>query len=107
MQFAKIVEQIVEKLDEAKIKNDCMGLLNLLFGDSPASSGNSPKTYQVRLKGTVYISAGARLFDRIVDMDETQKQLFTGGRRKETMEGWLKANYGQSAKAGSFTVQVL
>jgi hypothetical protein len=75
-----------------------------VIGDS---SGSKPKVYKVRLKGTVYLSSGTRSFDRIVEMDETQRQLFTGGKRKETMENWLKANYGQSAKAGSFTVQII
>ncbi|MDR3046390.1 MAG: hypothetical protein LBU51_02095 [Bacteroidales bacterium] len=68
------------------------------------SSGS--QVYKVRLKGTFHLN-GPKPFDRVVEMDSAQKQLFTGGKRKETMESWLKANYGQGAKLSSFTVQVV
>jgi hypothetical protein len=84
-----------------------MGLFSFLFGDSDESSDSKSKVHKVRLRGTVHLNSGTRAFDRIVEMDTAQIQLFKGGNRKETMENWLKTNYGQSAKAGSYTVQVM
>jgi hypothetical protein len=48
--------------------------------------------YDVRIKGTIQAN-GPRTIDRIVRMDETQMRLFTGSKRYETIEGWIRANY--------------
>jgi hypothetical protein len=37
-------------------------------------------------------------------MDETQKRMFTGSKRKEAMEGWVRANYPGSTKINTLVV---
>jgi hypothetical protein len=48
--------------------------------------------YDVRIKGTIQAN-GAKTINRVVRMDRTQMLLFTGSKRYEAIEGWIKANY--------------
>jgi len=70
-----------------------MGLFNFLFGgDSSESSSDGQTMYDVRIKGTIQAN-GAKTINRVVRMDRTQMQMFTGSKRYEAIEGWIKANY--------------
>ncbi len=70
-----------------------MGLFNLLFGgDDSSESTSSEEMYDVRIKGTIQAN-GPKTINRVVRMDKTQMQLFTGSKRYEAIEGWIKANY--------------
>jgi hypothetical protein len=50
------------------------------------------KMYDVRIKGTIQAN-GPKTINRWVRMDATQMQLFTGSKRYDAIEGWIKANY--------------
>jgi hypothetical protein len=52
----------------------------------------SKKMYDVRIKGTIQAN-GPKTVNRWVRMDEIQMRLFTGSKRYEAIEGWIKANY--------------
>ncbi|MDR1883533.1 MAG: hypothetical protein LBR26_12250, partial [Prevotella sp.] len=71
-----------------------MGLFNLLFNDSSSESneGSEEKMYNVRIKGTIQAN-GPKTINRIVQMDRTQMLMFTGSKRYEAIEGWIRANY--------------
>lgn len=70
-----------------------MGLFNFLFGgDSSSESTSREEMYEVRIKGTIQAN-GPKIINRVVCMDRTQMQLFTGSKRYEAIEGWIKANY--------------
>jgi hypothetical protein len=68
-----------------------MGILSFLFG-SDSSNPGSKTMYDVRIKGTIQAN-GPRTINRLVRMDETQMRLFTGSKRYEAIEGWIRANY--------------
>jgi hypothetical protein len=72
-----------------------MGLLSFLFGgdsyDSESTDDNE-EMYEVRIKGTIQAN-GPKTINRVVRMDRTQMQLFTGSKRYEAIEGWIRANY--------------
>jgi hypothetical protein len=61
------------------------------------------KMYDVRIKGTIQAN-GPKPVDRWVRMDETQKRMFTGGKRKEALEGWVRANYPSFTKINTLVV---
>lgn len=65
-----------------------MGLFKLLFG----GSSSEEQMYEVRIKGTIQCN-GPKAINRVVVMDRAQMQMFTGSKRYETIEGWIKANY--------------
>jgi len=65
-----------------------MGLFKLLFG----GSSSKEEMYEVKIKGTIQ-SNGPKAINRVVLMDRTQMQMFTGSKRYAAIEGWLKANY--------------
>lgn len=65
-----------------------MGLFKLLFG----GSSSEEQMYEVRIKGTIQCN-GPKVINRVVVMDRAQMQMFTGSKRYETIEGWIKANY--------------
>jgi hypothetical protein len=69
-----------------------MGLFNFLFGESSPDSDGGEKMYNVRIRGTIQ-SNGPKRISRVVQMDRTQMLMFTGSKRYEAMEGWIKANY--------------
>lgn len=70
-----------------------MGLFNFLFGgDSSSESTSKEEIYEVHIKGTIQAN-GPKIVNRIVRMDRTQMLLFTGSKRYEAIEGWIKANY--------------
>jgi hypothetical protein len=71
-----------------------MGLLNFLFGGDSydSESIDNEEMYDVRIKGTIQAN-GPKTINRVVRMDRTQMQLFTGSKRYEAIEGWIRANY--------------
>ena len=71
-----------------------MGLFNFLFGsdDDSSESSSAEEIYEVRIKGTIQAN-GPKTINKVVRMDRTQMQLFTGSKRYEAIEGWIKANY--------------
>ena len=48
--------------------------------------------YEVRIKGTIQAN-GPKSINQWVRMNETQMQMFTGSKRYEAIEGWIRANY--------------
>lgn len=69
-----------------------MGLFSFLFGNDSSASSIGETLYDVRIKGTIQAN-GPKTINRVVRMDRTQMQLFTGSKRYEAIEGWIKANY--------------
>ncbi|WP_163309607.1 hypothetical protein [Dysgonomonas sp. 521] len=57
--------------------------------------------YEVRIKGTIQCN-GPKTINRVVIMDKTQMQMFTGSKRYEAIEGWIKANYPGAKPKGSY-----
>jgi hypothetical protein len=72
-----------------------MGLFSFLFGSSDSfssESSNREAIYEVRIKGTIQAN-GPKTINQWVRMNRTQMQLFTGSKRYEAIEGWIRANY--------------
>ena len=64
-----------------------MGFFNKLF-----QSSSNDQMYDVRIKGTIQLN-GSKTINHIVRMNKPQMQMFTGSKRYEAIEGWIKANY--------------
>jgi hypothetical protein len=69
-----------------------MGLFNFLFGGDSAGESGGETMYEVRIKGTIQAN-GPKTINRVIIVDRTQMLLFTGSRRYEALEGWIRANY--------------
>ena len=48
--------------------------------------------YEVRIKGSIQCN-DPKTINRVVLMDTTQMQMFTGSKRYKAIEGWINANY--------------
>lgn len=62
-----------------------------LFSKSNGSSGGE-QMYEVKIKGTIQMNGPKNIRETIV-VDRQQMQAFTGSKRYEAIEGWLKVNY--------------
>jgi len=81
-----------------------MGLFNFLFGSDDSSESSSEQTmYEIHIVGTIQAN-GPKSINRKIIVDETQRQLFTGSKRKEALEGWVRANYPGVTKVNSLAV---
>ncbi|KAA6330319.1 hypothetical protein EZS27_020958 [termite gut metagenome] len=74
-----------------------MGLFNSLF----QNSSTEKKMYEVRIKGSIQCN-GPKMINTVVLMDKTQMQMFTGSKRYEAIEGWIKANYPAAKPQNSY-----
>ena len=69
-----------------------MGLLKFLFGGSAENTSYEAPMYEVKIKGTIQCN-GPKIINKVVVMDQVQMKMFTGSKRYEAIEGWIKANY--------------
>ncbi|KAA6311640.1 hypothetical protein EZS27_037272 [termite gut metagenome] len=74
-----------------------MGLFNLLF----QNSSTEKQMYEVRIKGSIQCN-GPKMINTIILMDKTQMEMFTGSKRYEAIEGWIKANYPAAKPQNSY-----
>jgi hypothetical protein len=61
------------------------------------------KMYDVHILGSIQAN-GPIPINRWVRVDEIQRKLFTGSKRKESLEGWVRANYPGATKVNSLAV---
>jgi hypothetical protein len=79
-----------------------MGLFNFLFGgdsddsddrsDSATYSSGSRELYDVCIRGMIQANGPVRV-NRTIRMDRDQMRYFTGSKRYEAIEGWLRTHY--------------
>ena len=81
-----------------------MGILKSLFGsDDSTKSSKGQAMYEIHIAGSIQAN-GSKHINRKIVVDETQKQLFTGSKRKEALEGWVRVNYPGVTKVNSLVV---
>ncbi|WP_018665769.1 hypothetical protein [Bacteroides gallinarum] len=63
-----------------------------VFASQTHSSNAKEQLYEIRIKGTIQCN-GPKPINKTFIGDRLQAQMFTGSRRREALEDWVRANY--------------